>query len=178
MWPEVFILYKYVKCKVQRKNVQFSSVAQLCPTLYDPMNCSMPGLPAHHQLLEFTQTHVHRVGDAIQPSHPLSSPSPPAPNPSQHQSLLDINWNLECNWWLNCSVKLSYMLWIKAIVEHSNYYFQFTPWALVHLPSGEIRAIDSSESLPVTPHLISPVHMYSSECYFWTSTRIALPSIE
>ena len=70
------------------------------------------------------------------------------------------------------------MLWIKAIVEHSNYYFQFRPSALVHLPSGEIRAIDSIESLPVTPHLISPVHMHSSECYFWTSTRIALPSIE
>ena len=53
-----------------------------------PMNCSMPRLPVHHQLQEFTQTHVHRVGNAIQPSHPLSSPSPPAPNPSQHQSLL------------------------------------------------------------------------------------------
>ena len=58
---------------------QFSSVAQLCPTLCDPMNRSTPGLPVHHQLLEFTQTHVHRVGDAIQPAHPLSSPSPPAP---------------------------------------------------------------------------------------------------
>ena len=58
-----------------------SSVAQSCPTLCDPMNCNMPGLPVHHQLPEFTQTHVHRVGDAIQPSHPLSSPSPPAPNP-------------------------------------------------------------------------------------------------
>ena len=67
-------------------SVQFSSVTQSCPTLCDPMNCSMPGLPIHHQLLEFTQTHVHRVSDAIQPSHPLSSPSPPAPNPSQHQS--------------------------------------------------------------------------------------------
>ena len=66
---------------------QFSSVAQWCPTLCDPMNCSTPGLPVHHQLPEFTQTHVHRVGDAIQPSHPLSSPFPPAPNPSQHQSL-------------------------------------------------------------------------------------------
>ena len=66
---------------------QFSSVAQSCPTLCNPMNSSMPGLPVHHQLPEFTQTHVHRVSDAIQPSHPLSSPSPPAPNPSQHQSL-------------------------------------------------------------------------------------------
>ena len=68
-------------------SVQFSSVAQACPTLCDLMNRSTPGLPVHHQLLEFTQTHVHRVGDAIQASHPLSSPSPPAPNPSQHQSL-------------------------------------------------------------------------------------------
>ena len=63
-----------------------SSVAQSCPTLCDPMNRSTPGLPVHHQLPEFTQTPVHRVRDAIQPSHPLSSPSPPAPNPSQHQS--------------------------------------------------------------------------------------------
>ena len=60
---------------------------QSCPTLCDPMNRSTPGLPVHHQLPEFTQIHVHRVGDAIQPSHPLSSPSPPAPHPAQHQSL-------------------------------------------------------------------------------------------
>ena len=66
-------------------SVQFNSVAQSCPTLWDPMNCSTPGLTAHHQLPEFTQTHVHWVGDAIQPPHPLLSPSPPAPNPSQHQ---------------------------------------------------------------------------------------------
>ena len=66
---------------------QIRSVAQSCPTLCDTMNCSMPGLPVHHQLLEFSQTHVHQVSDAIQPSHPLSSPSPLAPNPSQHQSL-------------------------------------------------------------------------------------------
>ena len=66
---------------------QFSSVQLLSRVrLCDPMNCSTPGLPLHHQLPEFTQTHVHRVGDAIQPSHPLSSPSSPAPNPSQHQT--------------------------------------------------------------------------------------------
>ena len=64
-----------------------SSVTQSCLTFCDPMNHSMPGLPVHHQLLEFTQTHVHWVSDAIQPSHPLLSPSPPAPNPSQHQGL-------------------------------------------------------------------------------------------
>ena len=66
---------------------QFSSVTQSCPTLCSPMNRSIPGLPVHHQLLEFTQTQVHLVSDTIQPSHPLSSPFPPAPIPSQHQSL-------------------------------------------------------------------------------------------
>ena len=66
---------------------QFSSVAQSCLTLCDPMDCSKPGFPVHYQLLEFTQTHVHWVSDAIQPSHPLSSPSPPAFNFSQHQGL-------------------------------------------------------------------------------------------
>ena len=66
---------------------QIRSVAQSCPTLCDPMNRSMPGLPVYHQLLEFTQTHIHRVSDAIQPSHPLLSPSPLASNPSLHQSL-------------------------------------------------------------------------------------------
>ena len=73
-----------VKSKVK---AQFSSVAQSCPTLCDPMNRSTPGLPVHHQLPESTQTHVYQVGDAIQPSHPLSSPSPPALNLSQHQGL-------------------------------------------------------------------------------------------
>ena len=67
------------------RSVQFSSVAKSCPTLCDPMNRSMSGLPVRHQLPEFTQTHVHWVRDAIQPSHPRSSPSPPAPDPSQHQ---------------------------------------------------------------------------------------------
>ena len=75
---------------IVHSSVQFSSVAQSCPTLCDPMNPSMPGLPVHHHLLEFTQTHVHRARDAIQPSHPRSSPSPPAPNPSQHQSLFQL----------------------------------------------------------------------------------------
>ena len=76
-----------ISSSAEEYSVQFSSVAQSCPTLCDPMKHSTPGLPVHHQLPEFTQVHVHRVGDAIQPSHPLSSPSPPAPNPSQHQSL-------------------------------------------------------------------------------------------
>ena len=82
-------------------SVQFSSVAQSCPTLCDPMNRSTPGLPVPHQLPEFTQTHVHRVSDAIQPSHPLSSPSPPAPNSSKHQSLFQ---------WVNCSHEVAKVL--------------------------------------------------------------------
>ena len=82
-------------------SVQFSSVTQSCPTLYDPMNRSTPGLPVHHQLPEFTQTHVHRVSDAIQPSHPQSSPSPPALNPSQHQSLFQ---------WVNSSHEVAKVL--------------------------------------------------------------------
>ena len=82
-------------------SVQFSSVTQSCPTLCDPMNHSTPGLPVHHQLPEFTQTQVHRVHDAIQPSHPGSSPSPPAPNPSQHQGLLQ---------WVNSSHEVAKVL--------------------------------------------------------------------
>ena len=78
-------------------SLQFSSVAQSCPTLCDPMDCSMPAFPVHHQLLELAQTHVRRINDTIQPSHPLSSPSPPAPNLPQHQvfsseSVLCIRW--------------------------------------------------------------------------------------
>ena len=87
----VGIILNIQKTKVMASSpissVQFSSVVQSCLTLCDPMNRSTPGLPVHHHLLEFTQTDVHRVHDAIQPSHPQSSPSPPAPNPSQHQSL-------------------------------------------------------------------------------------------
>ena len=76
-----------ILCQLYFISVQFSSVAQSCLTLCDPTNCSTPGLPVHHQFPEFIQTHAHWVSDAIQPSHPLSSPSPPAFNLSQHQSL-------------------------------------------------------------------------------------------
>ena len=94
-FPFLFCVYsvmrkeKWVKLSHINNNesVHFSSVAQLGPTLCDPMDCSTPGLPVHHQLPEFTQTHVHWVGEAIQPSHPLLSPSPPALNLSQHQGL-------------------------------------------------------------------------------------------
>ena len=93
---------------------QFRWVAQSCPTLCDPMNHSTPGLPVHHQLLEFTWTHVHWVGDAIQPSHPLSSSSPPAPNPSQHQGLFQ---------WVNSSYEVAKVLEFQ--LQHQS--FQWTP---------------------------------------------------
>ena len=93
---------------------QFSSVTQLCPTLCDPMNRSTPGLPVHHQLLEFTQTHVHRVGDAIQSSHPLSSPSPPAPDASEHQGLFQ---------WISSSHEVAKVLVFQP--QHQS--FQWTP---------------------------------------------------
>ena len=94
--------------------VQFSSVAQFCLTLCDPVNRSMSGLPVYHQLLEFTQTHVQWVGDAIQPSHPLSSPSPPAPNLSQHQGLFQ---------WVNSSHEVAKVLEFQ--LQHQS--FQWTP---------------------------------------------------
>ena len=95
-------------------SVQFSSVAQLCPTPCDPMNRSMPGLPLHHQLPESTQTQVHWVGDAIQPSHPLSSPSPPALNLAQHQSLFK---------WVSSSHQVAKVLEFQ--LQHQS--FQWTP---------------------------------------------------
>ena len=94
-WPQAVVF------PIPVSSIQFSSVAQLCPSLCNPMNSSMPGLPVHHQLPEFTQTHVHQVGDAIQPSHPLMCPSPTAPNPSQHQSLFQ---------WVNSSNEVAKVL--------------------------------------------------------------------
>ena len=105
--PAVFAGSNFLLAEFMFSSVQFSSVAQSRPTLHDPMNHSTPVLPVHHQLPEFTQTHIHRVSDAIQPSHPLSSPSPPAPNPSQYQSfpmsqriviIIWVAWKLNTKW--------------------------------------------------------------------------------
>ena len=91
---------------------QIRSVAQSCPTLCDPMNCSTPGLPVHHQLPEFSETHVHRVSDAIQPSHPLLSSSPLAPNFSQHQSLFQ---------WVNSSHEVAKVLEFQLYPSHQTH---------------------------------------------------------
>ena len=108
-----------LNCVLNCIRVQFSSVKSfrlnsLCPTLCNPMNCSMPGLPVHHQLLEFTQIHVHWIGDAIQPSHPLLSPFPPALNLSQHQGLFK---------WVSSLHKVAKVLEFQ--LQHQS--FQWTP---------------------------------------------------
>ena len=99
--------------------IQFSSVTQLCLTLCDPMDCSMPGLPVHHQLPESTQTHVHWVSDAIQPSHPLLSPSPPALNLSQHQGLFQ---------WVSSSNKVAKVLEFQ--LQHQSFQWMLLPLLL------------------------------------------------
>ena len=126
-----------------QSSVQLSSFTQSCPALCDPMNRSTTGLPVHHQFPEFTQTHVHRAGNTIQSSHPLSSPSPPAPNPSQHQSLSQ---------WVNTPHEVAKVLDFQL----SHHSFQRTPRA--DLQNGLIGSPcsprDSQESSP-TPQFKS-----------------------
>ena len=107
-------LRSFHKGFISNSSVQFSSVTQFCLTLWDSMNHSTLGVPVHHQLSEFTQTHVHRVSDAIQPSHPLSAPSPPALNLSQHQGLFK---------WVNSSHEVAKVLEFQ--LQHQS--FQWTP---------------------------------------------------
>ena len=130
IWPLLTtVLFKYL---------QFNSVAQSYPTLCDPMNRSTPGLPVHHQLLEFTQTHVHLVSDSIQPSHPLSSPSPPALNPSQHQGFFQ---------WVNSSHEVAKVLEFQ--LQHQS--FQWTPKTGLlqdRLVGSPCSPRDSKESSP------------------------------
>ena len=111
LWVFLWFFVAVFSLSVQFSSVQFS---QSCPTLCDPMNRSMPGLPVHHQLPQFTQTHAHRVDDAIQPSHPLLSPSPPAPNLSQHQGLFQ---------WVSSSHEVAKVFEFQ--LQHQS--FQWTP---------------------------------------------------
>ena len=117
------LIWNYILCSLFLKFQEsvpgaavnhFSSVAQSCPTLCDPMDCTTPGPTVHHQLPEFTQTHVHQVGDAFQPSHPLSSPPPPALNLSQHQGLFK---------WVNSSHQVTKVLEFQ--LQRQSY--QWTP---------------------------------------------------
>ena len=135
-------------------SVQFSSVSQLCPTLCDPMNCSMPGLPVHHQLLEFTQTHVHWVSDAIQPSHPLSSPSPPAPNPSQLQSLFQ---------WVNSSI-LRHNLHTAKFIHYKSIIQWFLSKFRVVRPSLQSKL--RTRPSPQNDAVMMPMHLSLYRCTF------------
>ena len=112
--PSIFPNMRFFQMSQLFTSVQFSSATQLCPTLCDPMNGSMPGLPVHHQLPKFTQSHIHWVGNAIQPSHPLLSPSPPAFNLSQHQDLFN---------WVSSSHQVANILEFQ--LQHQS--FQWTP---------------------------------------------------
>ena len=131
-------------CKLSYKNTQFISVAQSCPTPCDPMSCSTAGLPVQHQLPEPTQTHVHWVGDAIQPSHPLSSPSPPALNLSQHQGLFK---------WVSSSHQVAKVL--KFELQHQSFQLIFrTYFPQNWLVGSPCSPRDSQESSP-TPQFKS-----------------------
>ena len=121
---------------IEAMSVQFRSVTQLCPTLCDPMNRSTPGLPVHHQLPEFAQTHAHWVGDAIQPSHLLLSPSLPAPNPSQHQGLFQ---------WVNSSHEVAKVLEFQpqhqSFSEHSGLIFFRMDWLDLLAVQGTLKSL-------------------------------------
>ena len=121
----------------------FSSVAQSCPTFHNPMNCSTSSLPVHHQLPDSTQPHVHWVGDAIQPSRPLSFPSPPAPNPSQHQSLFQ---------WVNSSHE------VAKVLE-----FQLQHHSLQRNPRADLQnGLVGSPCCPRDPQESSPKPQFKS----------------
>ena len=147
--------------RLNQDSVQFSSVAQSCPTLCDPMNRSMPGLPVHDQLPESTQTDVHLVGDAIQPSYPPSSPPPPALNLSQHQGLFK---------WVSSSYQVPKVLEFQ--LKHQS--FQWTPRTDL-LQNGLVGSPcsprDSQESSP-TPQSKSINSSVLSHLYSPTLTSI------
>ena len=146
---------------VLKPSVQFSSVSQSCPTLCDPMDWSMPGLPVHRQLPEFTQTHVHWVGDAIQPSHPLLSPSPPAFNLSQHQGLFQ---------WVSSSHQGAKVL--KFQLQHQSFQWIIkTDFLYDGLIWSPCSPRDSQESSP-TPQFKSISSLALSFLYSPTLTSI------
>ena len=138
---------------------QFSSVAQSCLTICDPMNFSMPGLPVLHQLPESTQTHLHRVSDAIQPSHFLSSPPPPASNPSQHQGLCQ---------WVNSlhevAKVLEFQLYNQSFKEHPGLISFRMEWLDVLKSKGLSRVfsnttVEKHQFIGTQPFLLSSSHI-------------------
>ena len=151
-------------------SVRFSSVAQSCPTLYNPMDCSTPGFPVHHQLLELAQTHVHWVSDAIQPSHPLSSPSPAAFNLSQHwgfssESVLHIRWP---KYW-------SFSFSINPSNEYSGLISFRMDWLDLHAVQGTLKSLLQHHSSKASILQCSAFYMVQlSHPYMTTGKTIAL----
>ena len=151
-------------------SVQFSSVTQSCLTPCNPMNRSTPGLPVHHQLPEFTQTHVHRVGNAIQPSHPVSSPSPPAPYPSQHQvfsneSALPMRWP---KYW-------SFSFSISPSNEHTGLISFRMDWLDLLAVQGTLKSLLQHHSSKASILLRSAFFTVQLSCpYMTTGKTIAL----
>ena len=140
-------------------SVQFSSVAQSCPTLCNPMDCSTPSLPVHHQLPEFTQTHVHRIGDAIQASHPLSSPSPPAFNLSQHQGLFQ---------WVSSLHQVAKVLELQ--LQHQSFQWIFRT-DLLRMDWLDLLAVQGTlKSLSNTT--VSKYRFFSAQLSLWSSSYI------
>ena len=135
--------------------LQFSSVTQSCPTLCDSMDCRAPGLPVHHQLPEFTQTHVHWISDAIQPSHPLSSPSPPSLNLSQHQRLFK---------WVSSSHQVAKVLEFQ--LQHQS--FQWT-LRTDFLPDFLISYLSQMKSYAVLLKIICIVTLHLTQNAFLSS---------
>ena len=145
----------------ERHSVQFSSVAQSCPTLCDPMNCSTPGFPVHYQLPDFTQIHVHWISDAIQSSHPLSSPSPPVLNLSQHQGLFQ---------WVSSSHHVAKVLQLQVQHQPFQWRIRWFPSRLTGLISLLFKALSrvfSSTTIwrhqffGIQPSLLSNSHMHT-----------------
>ena len=138
------------------KSVQFSLVAQPCPTLCDPRDCSMLGFPVHHQLPELAQTHVHWVGDAIQPSHPLLSPSPPAFNLSQHQSLFQ---------WVSSSHQVAKVL--ELLLQHQSFQWIFSTDFLLNWLIGSPCSPRDSQESTVQKH-----QFYNTQPSLWSNSHI------
>ena len=163
-----FLTYKPMVFKCYG-SVEFSSVSQSCLTLCDPKNCSTPGLPVHHQLPESTQTQVHHIGDAIQRSHPLSSPSPSAPNPSQHQSLFQ---------WVNSSHEWpkywSFSFNISPSNEHPGPISFGMDWLDFLAVQGTLKSLLQHHSQSINISAISFLYIQLSHPYMTTEEVIAL----
>ena len=144
-----------------------SSIAQSCPTLWDPMDCRTPGLPVHHQLLEFSQTHAHWVGDPIQPSHPLLSPSPPAFNHSQQQGLL--KWVSSSHQWpkyWSFSFRISPSDEYSGLISFRMHWLDLLAVGQESSPTSQFKSINSSELSLLYGLTLTSIHDYGKNHSF------------